>query len=123
MRGGCPRVALRRLLSCEKKVEIDFHIADPQHDLRRIPRSSIDAFLTLAKCTVISTRNNEHFDSYLLSESSLFIFPTKIILKTCGTTMLLKSVESILVSSDNGGRGGCAVCICRRRADLCAVLT
>lgn len=84
-------------LSCEKKVEIDFHVRDAQHDLRTIPRASIDAFLTLAKCTVISTRNNKHFDSYLLSESSLFIFPTKIILKTCGTTMLLKSVEPILV--------------------------
>lgn len=88
--------SLFHFFSCEKKVEIDFHIADSQHDLRAIPRTAIDAFLTQAKCTVISTRNNKAFDSYLLSESSLFIFPTKIILKTCGTTMLLKSVGPIL---------------------------
>jgi len=88
---------------CEKKVEIDFHLCDPQRDLRAIPRALIDAFCTLARCTVISTRNNAHFDSYLLSESSLFIFPTKIILKTCGTTMLLKSVGPILDAAKSVG--------------------
>lgn len=87
----------RLLSSCEKKVEIDFRLRDAGRDLRAIPRATIDAFLTLAKCTVISTKHNDKFDSYLLSESSLFIYPTKIILKTCGTTMLLKSVGPILV--------------------------
>lgn len=86
-----------RCCRCEKKVEIDFRVAAGGPDLRAIPRATIDAFLSLAKCTVISTRNNDKFNSYLLSESSLFIFPTKIILKTCGTTLLLKSVGAILV--------------------------
>ena len=87
------------VVRCEKKVEIDFHVPAGGPDLRSIPRSAIDGFLSLAKCTVISTRNNEHFDSYLLSESSLFIFPTKILLKTCGTTLLLKSVGAILAAA------------------------
>jgi hypothetical protein len=117
-----PLLFVRR---CEKKVEIDFLVTDAQHDLRTIPRAAIDAFLTLAKCTVISTRNNKHFDSYLLSESSLFIFPTKIIIKTCGTTMLLKSVQPILVRPQHSKlrvrhtrwpRRACThsrICICR----------
>jgi len=84
---------------CEKKVEIDFDVPSGGPDLRAIPRTAIDGFLSLAKCTVISTKHNEHFDSYLLSESSLFIFPTKILLKTCGTTLLLKSVGAILAAA------------------------
>jgi len=84
---------------CEKKVEIDFFVPAGGPDLRAIPRDAIDAFLSLAKCTVISTKHNEHFNSYLLSESSLFIFPSKIILKTCGTTLLLKSVGAILAAA------------------------
>lgn len=88
---------------CEKKVEIDFRVAEGGPDLRAIPRAQIDAFLALAKCTVISTRKNAFFDSYLLSESSLFIYPTKILLKTCGTTLLLKSVGAILAAARGVG--------------------
>ncbi|KAK8079126.1 hypothetical protein PG994_002933 [Apiospora phragmitis] len=47
-------------------------------------------------CKVLSTIKSEHIDSYLLSESSMFVFPHKLILKTCGTTTLLRGLHSLL---------------------------
>ncbi|KAH6652114.1 S-adenosylmethionine decarboxylase [Truncatella angustata] len=47
-------------------------------------------------CKVLSVVNSEHIDAYLLSESSMFVFPHKLILKTCGTTTLLWGLKRML---------------------------
>ena len=52
--------------------------------------------LDLVNCKVLSTVESEKVDAYLLSESSMFVFPHKIILKTCGTTTLLCGLPRIL---------------------------
>ncbi|XP_077222863.1 S-adenosylmethionine decarboxylase proenzyme-like [Tasmannia lanceolata] len=85
----------------EKRLEITFSEApifmDPQgRGLRALTRSQIDSILDAAKCTIVSQLSNDEFDSYVLSESSLFIYPLKMILKTCGTTKLLLSIPPIL---------------------------
>lgn len=85
----------------EKRLEISFSAAplfvDPSGcGLRALSRSQIDSFLDLACCTIVSQLSNKDFDSYVLSESSLFIYPYKMIVKTCGTTKLLLSIPRIL---------------------------
>ena len=52
--------------------------------------------LDLVNCKVLSIVESEHVDAYLLSESSMFVFPHKLILKTCGTTTLLSGLPKIL---------------------------
>ena len=52
--------------------------------------------LDLVNCKVLSIVESEHVDAYLLSESSMFVFPHKLILKTCGTTTLLYGLPRIL---------------------------
>ena len=88
---------------CEKKVEIDFHLSSDDVDLRVIPRDALDSILDLAKCTIISVQRNADFDAYVLSESSLFIYPSKVMLKTCGTTLLLKCVSALLSAARSVG--------------------
>lgn len=82
----------------EKRVEIDFRLGAgaAAAGLRAVPRETIDELMALAHCCVVSNRSNEQLDAYVLSESSLFVYPTKWVLKTCGTTRLLASVPRLL---------------------------
>lgn len=85
----------------EKRLEISFTEApifvDPQGlGLRAMTRPQIDSILDAARCTIVSQLSNAEFDSYVLSESSLFIYPLTIVIKTCGTTKLLQAIPQIL---------------------------
>ncbi|KAL2651468.1 hypothetical protein R1flu_019596 [Riccia fluitans] len=85
----------------EKRLEVEFHPApiftDPAgKGLRGLARSELDSMLNAAKCTIVAQLSNEEFDSYVLSESSLLVYPLKIVLKTCGTTQILKAIPLLL---------------------------
>ncbi|KAL7267200.1 spermidine resistance protein [Rhizina undulata] len=64
--------------------------------LKSISQKRWEVMLEIVKCKVLSTIRNEHVDAYLLSESSMFVFPHKVILKTCGTTTLLNGLPELL---------------------------
>ncbi|CAG8542196.1 100_t:CDS:2 [Funneliformis caledonium] len=67
-----------------------------KNGLRLVERVVWDKFLELVKCEVLNVINNDYMDAYLLSESSMFIYPHKLILKTCGTTTLLVALPRLL---------------------------
>ena len=81
----------------EKTLEIDVTTrAGDRSGLRALCRAQIDELLDHAQCKVLVSGGNAHFDAYVLSESSLFVFPNKILIKTCGTTTLLRIIPSLL---------------------------
>jgi S-adenosylmethionine decarboxylase len=81
----------------EKVLEIDFAPGlGEANGLRDIPRADWDAVLTDAKCTILARLSSGDVDSYVLSESSLFVYPRKLVLKTCGTTTLLMCLPRLL---------------------------
>ena len=63
---------------------------------RGFPRSTWDSILSEIGAAIISSISNQFCDAYVLSESSLFVYPYKIILKTCGETVLLRCLKSVL---------------------------
>ncbi|EPQ57426.1 S-adenosylmethionine decarboxylase [Gloeophyllum trabeum ATCC 11539] len=69
---------------------------DGKHGLRKVSRQVWDEVLAIVKCQVLSVTYGEEIDAYLLSESSLFVSPHRLILKTCGTTVNLLGLPRIL---------------------------
>ncbi|KEH21806.1 S-adenosylmethionine decarboxylase proenzyme [Medicago truncatula] len=89
----------------EKRLEITFFengfFSDPAGlGLRALSKDQIDEILKPAECTIVDSLSNDDVDSYVLSESSLFIYAYKLIIKTCGTTKLLLSIPAILKLAD-----------------------
>ncbi|KAL2040603.1 hypothetical protein N7G274_006582 [Stereocaulon virgatum] len=72
--------------------------------LKVVPAKVWKDMLELVNCKVLSIVESERVDAYLLSESSMFVFPHKLILKTCGTTTLLRGLPKILeIAALNAG--------------------
>eukprot|EP00892_Ulva_mutabilis_P004067 jgi/Ulvmu1/2031/UM120_0027.1 len=84
----------------EKRLEVHFADVNPSTSstcgLRALDRSTLDSLMQLAACEIVSCMSNPYLDSYVLSESSLFVYPRTWILKTCGTTKLLNCLEKLL---------------------------
>ncbi|PHU17156.1 S-adenosylmethionine decarboxylase proenzyme [Capsicum chinense] len=85
----------------EKRLEISFAepglFADPNgKGLRSLSKEQLDEILGPAECTIVDNLSNADVDYYVLSESSLFVYFYKIIIKTCGTIKLLLAILPIL---------------------------
>lgn len=85
----------------EKTMEIVFR-ADkgPENGLRTLSREQLDFLCTKAKCSIVHKVSNNYMDAYILSESSLFVYKHRYIMKTCGTTTLLRCLASLLEFAD-----------------------
>ncbi|KAK4621668.1 S-adenosylmethionine decarboxylase proenzyme [Fulvia fulva] len=64
--------------------------------LKAVSQDSWKEMLDLVNCKVLSVIDSKNVDAYLLSESSMFVFPHKLVLKTCGTTTLLLGLSRML---------------------------
>lgn len=85
----------------EKTMEVVFRPGVGDEDgLRGLSREQLDHLCTLAKCTILSKISSAHIDAYVLSESSLFVYKHRYIMKTCGTTTLLRCLNSLLMFAD-----------------------
>lgn len=85
----------------EKLMEIWFNFDDDvraEGGLRMIEEPIWVDILNTVKCQILSVKHSKTCDLYLLSESSLFIFVDKMILKTCGTTTLLNCLDILFNS-------------------------
>lgn len=80
----------------EKKLEVFFGLSGSPDGFRVFTEPEWEALLTDAACTILHVQPSPHFDAYLLSESSLFVYPSRVILKTCGTTTLLLVLPKLL---------------------------
>lgn len=88
----------------EKKLEIEFIVDTSKPDgLRKVRRELWEAMLAECACTILSTISNEHYDAYLLSESSMFVSSFKLVIKTCGTTVLLNALPFVLKAAAEAG--------------------
>ena len=98
-----PALYLFRFIGPEKLLEVWFSMsqcalpgaADPD-GLKKISAETWRNMLDLVDCKILSVITFGDVDAYLLSESSMFVFPHKLVLKTCGTTTLLYGLPRIL---------------------------
>lgn len=95
----------------EKTLEVCFRLVDGQvavptvagpaeemerTGLRRLSRDDLSRICARARCTILSSVSNRYLDAYVLSESSLFVYPYMLVLKTCGTTTLLRCIALLI---------------------------
>ena len=85
----------------EKTLEVVFHPGfGIERGLKALTREQLDTLCELAKCSILSQISSKEVDAYILSESSLFIYEYKFIMKTCGTTTLLHCLQTLLEYTD-----------------------
>jgi len=81
----------------EKRLEVNFKKNDNYPEgLRGFSKDQWQDLCDLAHCTIISHSKTDSFDAFVLSESSLFVYPYKIMMKTCGTTTLLDAIPKLM---------------------------
>jgi len=78
----------------EKKFEI---LTSPRcPSFRSYGRARWEAIVRIAGAEILSHISNSHCDSYLLSESSLFVWDYRVLMITCGRTTLAHAASQLL---------------------------
>lgn len=89
------------IIGPEKTMEVVFIQGEGKlKGLRNLTREQLDFLCMKARCTILSKTSSNYVDAYVLSESSLFVYEYRCIMKTCGTTTLLRCLSSLLEFAD-----------------------
>ncbi len=78
----------------EKKVEVIF--SPMREPLRNLPESFWNKLCDKAQARIVSRFSNSFCSSYILSESSLFVWDHRLLMLTCGGTSLVNAALSLL---------------------------
>ena len=78
----------------EKKLEL--LISPTSQPLRNQPDAFWEKLCKKAEAHIVSRFSNSFGDSYILSESSLFVWDHRLLLLTCGRTPLVKALISLI---------------------------
>ena len=90
----------------EKNLEVYFkQTGSAAGSMRDVSREQWDGILGAAKCEIVSHMSGSGLDAYVLSESSLFVYPKRVVIKTCGTTTLLRCLPLLKKASQELGLG------------------
>ncbi|CAK0843453.1 unnamed protein product [Prorocentrum cordatum] len=84
----------------EKRIEIDFA---GDGDLRKVDMSDWKEVVHLSATQILNHKEGSKFTSFLLSESSLIVYPKKAVIKTCGQTTPIGSVAKIMSAAKGVG--------------------
>lgn len=99
----------------EKRLELRFRPSrSTPEGLRSLTRAQLDELCGQVNCTILSSLSSDDLDSYVLSESSLFVYRERLVLKTCGTTTLLRCLPTLLSHAQALDMAVTYVCYSRR---------
>ncbi|MCY4643490.1 MAG: adenosylmethionine decarboxylase [Bacteriovoracales bacterium] len=76
----------------EKKVEMVVSGVN----LRGLGKAYWEDVVRQCRAEMISSISNDHVDAYLLSESSLFVWGDRMVMITCGATVLMQSILKLV---------------------------
>ncbi|MBV7314377.1 hypothetical protein [Shewanella sp. NIFS-20-20] len=97
----------------EKKFEIT--LVPQRQNLRELSAASLTQLCECAGVTIISAHHHHTCDSYVLSESSLFVWEHKMMMITCGSTRLC---DALLWVIDLVGRANVASVLYARKHQI-----
>jgi S-adenosylmethionine decarboxylase len=89
----------------EKLLEIWFtdNGSSPNATLRTIERKSFEKMVFKIGISILSVKKLDAIDAYVLSESSMFVMDRHIVIKTCGSSRLLKLLGTIMKLAEKCG--------------------
>jgi len=82
----------------EKRLEVIIRSksGDLGKGFRAAPRETWDEVVGSLNAKIVSHVGNDNIDSYVLTESSLFVMANRVVLITCGTTTLLNALHKVM---------------------------